>query len=74
MSLTAGASKEEIKKFAQIMGNYSGDLTELYKKYVDMNLYENAKELSLEDYAEFTNKDANNEEFVIPDYSKTLVF
>ncbi len=70
----AGASKEEIKKFAQIMGNYSGDLTELYKKYVDMNLYENAKELSLEDYAEFTNKDANNEEFVIPDYSKTLVF
>ena len=70
----AGASKEEIKKFAQIMGNYSGDLTELYKKYVDMKLYENAKELSLEDYAEFTNKDANNEEFVIPDYSKTLVF
>ena len=70
----AGASKEEIKKFAQIMGNYSGDLTELYKKYVDMNLYENAKELSLEDYAEFTNKDANNEEFIIPDYSKTLVF
>ena len=70
----AGASKDEIKKFAQIMGNYSGDLTALYKKYVDMNLYENAKELSLEDYAEFTNKDANNEEFVIPDYSKTLVF
>ncbi len=70
----AGASKEEIKKFAQIMGNYSGDLTDLYKKYVDMNLYENAKELSLKDYAEFTNKDANNEEFVIPDYSKTLVF
>ena len=70
----AGASKDEIKRFAQIMGNYSGDLTELYKKYVDMNLYENAKELSLQDYAEFTNKDANNEKFVIPDYSKTLVF
>ena len=70
----AGASKEEIKNFAQIMGNYSGDLTDLYKKYVDMNLYENAKELSLKDYAEFTNKDANNEEFVIPDYSQTLKF
>ena len=39
-----------------------------------MNLYENAKELSLKDYAEFTNKDANNEEFVIPDYSQTLKF
>ena len=48
------------------MGNYSGDLTELYKKYVDMKLYENAKELSLKDYAVFTNKDANNAKFVIP--------
>ena len=70
----AGASKEEIKKFAQKMGNYSGDLTDLYKKYVDMNLYDNAKELSLKDYAVFTNKDANNDKFVIPDYSKTLQF
>lgn len=68
----AGASKEEIKKFARIMGNYSGDLTDLYKKYVDMKLYENAKEISLEDYAVFTNKDANNAKFEIPDYSKTL--
>lgn len=70
----AGASKEEIKKFAQKMGNYSGDLTDLYKKYVDMNLYDNAKELSLKDYAVFTNKDANNDKFVVPDYSKTLQF
>lgn len=70
----AGASKEEIKKFAQKMGNYSGDLTDLYKKYVDMNLYDNAKELSLKDYAVFTNKDANNDKFVMPDYSKTLRF
>ncbi len=65
----AGASKEEIKKFAQIMGNYSGDLTDLYKKYVDMELYKNSKELSLKDYAVFTNKDANNTPFVIPDYN-----
>ncbi len=70
----AGASKEEIKQFAQIMGNYSGNITDLYKKYVDMNLYENAKELSLKDYAVFTNKDANNDKFVIPDYNKTFVF
>lgn len=70
----AGASKKEIKKFAQKMGNYSGDLTDLYKKYVDMNLYDNAKELSFKDYAVFTNKDANNDKFVIPDYSNTLRF
>lgn len=70
----AGASKDEIKNFARIMGNYSGDLTELYEKYVDMELYKNSKELSLKDYALFTNKDANNAAFTIPDYSKTLVF
>ena len=70
----AGASKDEIKNFARIMGNYSGDLTALYEKYVDMELYKNSKELSLKDYAMFTNKDANNAAFTIPDYSKTLVF
>ena len=70
----AGASKDEIKNFARIMGNYSGDLTALYEKYVDMKLYKNSKELSLKDYALFTNKDANNAAFTIPDYSKTLVF
>lgn len=70
----AGASKDEIKNYARIMGNYSGDLTELYKKYVDINLYDNAKEISLKDYAVFTNKDADDTKFVIPDYSKTLKF
>ena len=70
----AGADKSEIKKYAQIMGNYSGDLTDLYEQYVDMDLYNNSKEISLKDYAVFTNKDANNDKFVIPDYSKTLKF
>ena len=56
------------------MGNYSGDLTELYEQNVDMNLYNEAKELSLLDYAEFTNKDANNDAFVIPNYDETLLF
>ena len=70
----AGASKAEIKKYAQIMGNYSGDLTELYKTCVDMDLYNESKELSLRDYAVFTNKDANNAKFEIPNYTTTLVF
>ena len=70
----AGANKDEIKKYAQIMGNYSGDLTALYEKYVNMDLYKNAKEISLKDYAVFTNKDANNDKFVIPDYKVTLNF
>lgn len=70
----AGANKDEIKKYAQIMGNYPGDLTPVYEKYVDMELYKKAKDISLLDYAEFTNKDANNEKFVVPDYNKTLKF
>lgn len=68
----AGSDKENIKKFARIMGNYSGDLNDIYKKYVGMSFYDNAKEESLKAYSLFTDKDANNTPFVIPDYSKTL--
>ena len=63
-----GLNKDEITDYAQQMGNYSGDLTELYKKYVPMNLYETAKEVSAKKYQEFTDKDANNEKFEIPEY------
>ena len=65
---SGGLNKDEITSYAQQMGNYSGDLTELYKKYVPMNLYETAKEISAKKYQEFTDKDANNEKFEIPEY------
>lgn len=68
----AGADKGNIKDFARIMGNYSGDLNETYKKYVDNAFYESAKEDSLKAYAKFTDKDANNTQFVVPDYSKLI--
>ena len=64
----AGDDKNEIKKFARILGNYSGDLTPLYQQYVSKNYYETVKEKSMEKYLEFTNKDANNDVFEIPDY------
>ena len=70
----AGADKNEIKTFARIMGNYPGDLTDIYKKYVDMDLYKNSKDISFDEYSIFTNKDANNDKFVIPDYKETLKF
>ncbi len=70
----AGADKNEIKTFAKIMGNYPGDLTDIYKKYVDMDLYKNSKDISFDEYSIFTNKDANNDKFVIPDYKETLKF
>ncbi len=64
----AGDDKNEIKKFARVLGNYSGDLTPLYQKYVSQKYYETVKEKSMEKYLEFTNKDANNDVFEIPDY------
>lgn len=68
----AGNSKENILKFAQTLGNYSGDLNAVYNKYVPQDYYDSAKEKSMEDYKIFTDKDANNEKFVVPDYQQTL--
>ena len=65
----AGDNKDEIKLYAKILGNYSGELTELYKKHISKDYYETVKEKSMDKYLEFTNKDANNDEFVIPEYS-----
>ncbi len=70
----AGSNKENIKNFAKIMGNYSGDLNEIYEKYVEKSFYESAKEDSLGAYAKFTDKDANNTPFKVPDYKTTLNF
>lgn len=70
----AGSDKEQLKTFARLMGNYSGDLTDMYKKYVDMDLYNRSKDISFEEYAVFNNKDANNDEFVVPNYNETLKF
>ena len=64
----AGDNKDEIKLYAKILGNYSGDITPIYEKYINKNYYETVKEKSMEKYLEFTNKDANNDIFEIPNY------
>ena len=53
----------------QVLGNYSGDRTDLHKKIISDEFYENSKEVALNHYLEFVEKDANNEEFVIPEYN-----
>lgn len=68
----SGSDKADIMKFAKLMGNYSGELNDVYKKYVDENFYKSAKAASLEAYAKFTDKDASTEPFLIPDYSMTI--
>lgn len=64
-----GLSKEEIEKYASILGNYSGDRTELHKSLISDIVYENCKSDAMDYYLAFVDKDANNEPFVIPEYN-----
>lgn len=63
-----GSNKEMIETYANILGNYDGTRTTLHKKFISDDFYENTKDLAMDYYLEFVDKDANNEEFVIPDY------
>ena len=63
-----GSNKEELNKFADILGNYSGVLNETYKKYLDEEYVQSSKEKSFELYNEFARKDEDKREFKIPEY------
>ena len=63
-----GEDLEMIEKFSRVLGNYSGDRTELHKELISDEFYENSKEKALDYYLQFVEKDANNEVFVIPEY------
>lgn len=64
-----GENLEMIEKFSRVLGNYSGDRTELHKELISDEFYENSKEVALTHYLEFVEKDANNEKFEIPAYN-----
>ena len=63
-----GLVKAEIEKFASILGNYSGDRTQLHCELVPENSYNNCKDDAMEYYLAFVDKDANNEPFEVPEY------
>ncbi len=63
-----GLNKQEIEKYASLLGNYSGDRTELHKKFIPDDFYNTTKDKAMKYYLAFVNKDANNEKFEIPDY------
>ena len=65
---SGGEILEEIEKYSRILGNYSGERTTLHKKLISDDFYEKSKEIALNDYLKFVEKDANNEAFVIPEY------
>ena len=64
-----GTNLEEISTFARILGNYSGERTELHKELISDELYEKSKEIALDFYLEFVDKGADKQEFVIPEYN-----
>lgn len=63
-----GSDKGIIETYADILGNYSGDRTELHKKFIDDKFYDETKDKAMEYYLAFVEKDANNAPFVIPEY------
>ena len=66
---SGGENLENIEKFSRILGNYSGERTDLHKQIILDEFYENSKETALNYYLQFIEKDANNEKFVIPEYT-----
>ena len=66
---SGGENLENIEKFSRILGNYSGERTDLHKQIILDEFYENSKETALNYYLQFVEKDANNEKFVIPEYT-----
>ena len=63
-----GSNKAVIETYANVLGNYSGDLNDFHRKYVSEELYKSTKDEAMKYYLNFVDKDANNEPFVIPDY------
>ncbi|MCQ2958270.1 MAG: hypothetical protein MJ180_05145 [Candidatus Gastranaerophilales bacterium] len=47
---SAGLNKNKILEFATTLGTYEGDLTEVYKKYIKEDYYQNAKKHASEIY------------------------
>ena len=63
-----GSNKAVLETYANIMGNYSGERTELHKKFINDKFYNSTKDEAMKYYLEFVDKDANNEPFEVPEY------
>ena len=62
-------NKDDIQKYATVLGNYSGERTLLHKEFISDELYDNCKDIAMKYYLAFVEKDANNEKFEIPVYN-----
>ncbi len=64
-----GLNKEDIEKYAAVLGNYSGERTYLHQSLISDEFYNSAKDIAMDYYLKFVEKDANNEPFDIPEYN-----
>ena len=64
-----GEDLENISVFAKVLGNYSGERTELHKSLITEEFYENSKEVALDHYLKFVDKGADTSIFEIPEYN-----
>ena len=68
-----GEDLKAISEFARVLGNYSGERTELHRELVSEEFYNESKETALNHYLEFVDKGADVSKFEIPSYEKLLV-
>ncbi len=64
-----GEDLESISEFARILGNYSGERTDLHKELINNEFYEKSKEVALDYYLKFVDKGADTSVFEIPEYN-----
>lgn len=63
-----GGDKALLSEWSKVLGNYSGDLNETYKKFISEDFVANAKEKSLKLYDAYANKGIDTREFKISNY------
>ena len=64
-----GSDKKMLLKFADTLGNYSGELNETYKKYLDEAFVQSSKDKSFKIYEKYSAKDEDKREFKVPNYN-----
>ncbi len=64
-----GSDKQLLIKYADCLGNYSGDLNEAYKKHINEDYVQKCKDESFVVYSKYTLKDEDKREFKIPNYT-----
>ncbi len=66
---SGGEDLASISEFSRVLGNYSGERTELHRELISEEFYENSKETALNYYLKFVDKGADNSVFEIPEYN-----